>query len=76
VIRDDKGRIQGVHYEELAPMLLSEIQRQQQKIDAQDAKIHGLERQVTKVNDLEREVDEMRAAFTASRPKDQDIAQR
>jgi hypothetical protein len=36
VIRDDKGRIDGVRYDELAPMLLSELQRQQQKLAAED----------------------------------------
>jgi trimeric autotransporter adhesin len=29
VIRDDQGKIQGVRYEELAPMLLKEMQKQQ-----------------------------------------------
>jgi hypothetical protein len=76
VIRDEKGRIQGVHYEELAPMLLSEVQRQQQKIDAQDAKIHSLEQQAARVNDLEREVDEMHSALSALQPKDKVTAQR
>jgi hypothetical protein len=28
VIRDEKGQVQGVRYEELAPMLLNEVQRQ------------------------------------------------
>jgi hypothetical protein len=36
VIRDDSGKIMGVHYEELAPLLLNEIQRQQ-RINAQQA---------------------------------------
>jgi hypothetical protein len=76
VIRDPKGAIQGVHYEELAPMLLNEIQRQQQKILAQDAKIQGLEQQVAKVNDLERELNDMHAALNALQPKDRVIAQR
>jgi F0F1-type ATP synthase membrane subunit b/b' len=35
VIRDEKGRIDGVRYDELAPMLLNEMQKQAQKIDAQ-----------------------------------------
>jgi hypothetical protein len=34
VIRDDTGKIQGVHYEELAPMLLSELQKQQSLLEA------------------------------------------
>ena len=28
MIRDDKGKIQGVRYDELAPMLLNEVQKQ------------------------------------------------
>ena len=39
VTRDEKGRIDGVRYDELAPMLLNEMQKQ-------DAKIRGLEHQV------------------------------
>ena len=57
VIRDENGRIDGVRYEELAPMLLNEIQKQaaeirglkqqeQQKLAAQDARIRSLEQQV------------------------------
>jgi trimeric autotransporter adhesin len=37
VIRDDQGKIQGVRYDELAPMLLNEMQEQQQKLAAEDA---------------------------------------
>jgi len=36
VIRNAEGRIEGVHYEELAPMLLNEVQRQQRRLDAQE----------------------------------------
>jgi hypothetical protein len=35
VIRDDSGKIQGVHYEELVPMLLGEIQ-EQRRINASE----------------------------------------
>jgi Chaperone of endosialidase len=35
VIRDEEGKIQGVRYDELAPMLLNEVQLLQQKITAQ-----------------------------------------
>ena len=34
VIRDDAGKIQGVRYDELAPMLLNEVKRQQREIAA------------------------------------------
>jgi hypothetical protein len=49
VIRDGSGRIQGVHYEELAPILLREVQRQ-------SAEMRALERQVAQLNDLNREM--------------------
>jgi hypothetical protein len=45
VIRDQAGRIDGVRYDELAPMLLNEMQQQQQTIDTQNAKIRGIEQQ-------------------------------
>jgi hypothetical protein len=35
VVRGENGRIEGVRYDELAPMLLNEAQKQQQKIAAQ-----------------------------------------
>jgi len=39
VIRDEKGRIDGVRYDELAPMLLNEVQRQQTAAATQATKI-------------------------------------
>ena len=39
VIRDDKGRIEGVRYEELAPMLLNELQKQDNELQKQDNKL-------------------------------------
>jgi hypothetical protein len=41
VIRDNQGKIQGVHYEELAPMLLTEIQKQQRINAAQAVRINA-----------------------------------
>jgi hypothetical protein len=46
VIRDDSGRIRGVRYEELAPILLSEMQNEREettaKINAQAVEIQHL----------------------------------
>jgi hypothetical protein len=42
VIRDEKGKIQGVHYEELAPMLLSEVQKQRGELREQQATVKAL----------------------------------
>jgi hypothetical protein len=49
VIRDDAGKIQGVRYDELAPMLLNEMQRQA-------AEIRGLKTQLAELNDLKQEL--------------------
>jgi len=46
VIGDQAGQIQGVHYEELAPMLLNEVQQQQLKLTAQAEKITVQEQQL------------------------------
>jgi hypothetical protein len=72
VVRDLKGRIDGVRYDELAPILLNEVQ-------AQAAKIHELQLQqkqlVTEaqLNELKQQ---LRAALAALRSKDQLIVQR
>jgi AraC-like DNA-binding protein len=49
VIRDDSGRIQGVRYDELAPMLLNEMQKQERINAAQAAKIASLEQQLAAI---------------------------
>jgi hypothetical protein len=49
VIRDAAGIIQGVRYDELAPMLLNEMQRQA-------AEIRGLKTQLAELNDLKQEL--------------------
>jgi hypothetical protein len=66
VIRDASGRIDGVRYDELAPMLLNELQKQQQKNAAQDAEIHALKQQLTQVF----------AALVKLQGKDERVAQR
>ncbi len=53
VIRDDSGRIQGVHYEELAPMLVTEVQNQQRINSAQAGEIEELKRRVEQLQDLQ-----------------------
>jgi len=52
VIRDDSGKIEGIHYEELAPMLLSEVQEQQTTIRAQADKAVAL---AAEILDLKRQ---------------------
>ena len=66
VIRDEAGTIQGVRYDELAPMLLSEMQKQGRKIDAQSQQISELKQQLAGIQ----------AALATIQPKDQLVAQR
>jgi len=46
VYRNAEGKVEGVRYEELTPMLLNELQKQQRVNAAQAAKIASLERQL------------------------------
>jgi hypothetical protein len=70
VVRDETGRIDGVHYDELAPMLLNEMQEQQKlqaaRAAAQDAKIAQLQEQLSGIQ----------AALAKLQPTDQLVAQR
>jgi hypothetical protein len=70
VFRDDDGTILGVRYDELAPLLLNQMQRQRaqmtQKIDSQAAKIASLEQQLAGIQ----------VALSKLQPKDQLVAQR
>jgi len=75
VIRDATGKIQGVHYEELAPMLLNELQQQEVQlgslaqdnerqvaiINAQGERINSLIAQSAEQNALLRQMDEQLA---------------
>lgn len=73
VIRDDAGKIQGVRYDELAPMLLNEMQRQQQKIAAQDARAAA---QNAEIRDLKKLVLEMQTDVIKLQAKGELVAQR
>jgi hypothetical protein len=58
VIHGADGRIDGVRYEELTPMLLHEVQQQQRKLQAQQAAVQTLSEQnktqTTQIRDLKR----------------------
>jgi len=66
VVRDGKGRIDGVRYDELAPMLLNELQRQKSVIEAQAAEFRDMKRQLA----------EMRAALSKLHSTDERVAMR
>jgi hypothetical protein len=81
VVRSATGRIDGVRYDELAPLLLNEAQRQQKRIDAQAAEIQELkaqqlrdrQRQAAKLQALKQE---LRAALVRPRGDDPVVAGR
>jgi endosialidase-like protein len=50
VIRDGAGKIQGVRYEELAPMLLNEVQQQRREVDQLKQQLRQQARQLAQLN--------------------------
>ena len=68
-----QGRIDGVRYDELAPMLLNEMQKEQTTVAAQAAEIRELKGQLAELNDLKQE---MRAALLKLQSPDELVAQR
>jgi hypothetical protein len=77
VVRDKNDRIDGVRYDELAPMLLNEMQREHTqltaKIDSQAEDIRNLKQQVAKVNELQQRLD---AVLQHLKARDELVAQR
>jgi hypothetical protein len=61
VIRDDTGKIQGVRYDELAPMLLNEVQQQKAQLSEQGAEIRDMRAQLA---ELRRTNESMQAALS------------
>lgn len=83
VIRNQSGRIDGVRYDELAPMLLNELQQQRKQMNSQAAIIRNLNRrqdefamQTQQLYDLQRQMAELHAAFGKARPEEDLVANR
>jgi hypothetical protein len=83
VIRDDGGNIQGVRYEELAPMLLSEVQKETQALQGQAQKLSAVDRlkrqlecQARELSDLKRQNQDMQAAIASLLGKNRTVAMR
>jgi hypothetical protein len=87
VIRDDKGVIQGVRYDELAPMLLNRLQQQQATLTAQAEHLASQDVQLTQViaraDELQAQLAQvlkddldMRAALAQIQAKDPQVAMR
>ena len=80
VIRDKNGRIDGVRYDELAPMLLNEMQEQQKVMAAQSAQIAAQDERAAaqdiKVARLQEQLAGIQAALVKLQSADQLVAQR
>jgi Chaperone of endosialidase len=54
VVRDDAGTIEGVRYDRLAPILLNEVQQQQQELATQAKQLGELKQQLAELQELNR----------------------
>ncbi len=73
VIHDQNGRIDGVRYDELAPMLLDQVQKDHQVMAVQAAEISALKEQVARISALE---ERLEAALRQLPSPDQLVAKR
>jgi Chaperone of endosialidase len=83
VIRNGAGKIEGVRYEELAPMLLNEVQQQQQRLAAQGKQLHQMQQQQQKIatqeiqlHDMKHELEQEQVALALLQAKDGRLAHR
>jgi trimeric autotransporter adhesin len=77
VIRDGSGRIDGVRYDELAPMLLNEMQEQRAQFRrSQQLQERKIDAQTLEIRDLRVLVAGMQAALLKLQPKDELVAER
>jgi hypothetical protein len=88
VVRDaTTGRIDGVRYDELAPMLLNEVQQQQSKMTAQAENMAAQAERIVaqdqysaaqdaQIRDLKQQVSEMHTALLKLQAEDDRVVQR
>lgn len=74
VVRDAEGRIDGVRYDELAPMLLNEMQKQQAQIAQQSLRLTELDGLKQQVAELLKANQAMQAAIAKMQGKDPLVA--
>jgi hypothetical protein len=54
VTRDETGEIDGVRYDELAPLLLNEVRRQQERLAAQARELREVRQQLAQLSSIAR----------------------
>jgi len=73
VVRDETGRIDGVRYDELAPILLNEVQQQQQEIATQAGQLRDVLQQLAVLKEVSQATE---VALRQLQAKDEIVAQR
>ena len=73
VIRDEAGTIQGVRYDELAPILLNEVQQQRQELNAEVKQRRDMQLQL---EELKEQNQSILAAMAKLQAPDQRVAMR
>jgi hypothetical protein len=80
VVRDKNGRIDGVRYDELAPMLLNEMQKEQATVATlvtqHEADAAKIDQQSTRIASLEQQLAGIQVALSKLQPTDKLVAQR
>jgi len=75
VVRDEGGRIDGVRYDELAPMLLNELQKQATEIRDLKEKQNRSAVLADQLRTVQRQLAVMQTAFSAMQLKEERVAQ-
>jgi hypothetical protein len=76
VVRDEAGKIEGVRYDELAPMLLNEVQKQAAEIRELKEQQQQFVTQAEQLRDVQRQLADLHAALAKLQSKDELVAQR
>ena len=76
VIRDQSGRIDGVRYDELAPMLLNEVQKQAAEIRELKQQQKQSVAQAEQLRDVQQQLAALHAALVKLQSKDELVAHR
>jgi hypothetical protein len=75
VIRDERGTVQGVRYDELAPLLVKEMQHQQQTIQVQAAQLGDVGRQLAELKEANTQLGARIATLAATQSAGSALAQ-
>ena len=73
VYRDAEGRVEGVRYDELTPILLNELQQQRRKLEKQADQLRDVQQELARMRDLSRA---MQAALAGLQAQEARVAMR